>query len=154
MKSSLNPLVYLGPNAPVGHGSLLPIIEHATKYIIRMIYKIQTQNIKSVTPSPAAIKDFVEHTEHYMKRTAWVTNCRSWFKNGKVDGPVVALHPGSRIHWFHMLAEPRYEDYQWETFNKNRFSYLGNGFSILEADGRDLTFYMNDPGEGFGRLWY
>lgn len=38
--------------------------------------------------------------------------CRSWLKNVKVDGPVIALHPGSRVHWFHMLEEPRWEDYE------------------------------------------
>ena len=119
-----------------------------------MIYKMQTQNIKSVVPTKAAIEDFVEHTERYMSRTAWSTHCRSWFKNGRIDGPIVALHPGSRIHWFHMLAEPRYEDWQWESFNKNRFAYLGNGFSTLEQEGKDLTFYMNDSEEGYGRLWY
>ena len=40
--------VFLGPNAPVGHGSVLPIVEHAAKYILQMIYKSQTEDIKSV----------------------------------------------------------------------------------------------------------
>lgn len=47
-------VVFLGPNAPVGHGSVLPIIEHATKYIIKMMKKIQYQNIKAVSPSISA----------------------------------------------------------------------------------------------------
>lgn len=112
--SDITRLVFLGPNAPIGHGSVLPIVEHSAKYIIRMLHKCQMQGIKSVDAKVEAVKDFEEHIETFMPRTAWSTHCRSWFKNGKIDGPVVALHPGSRIHWFHMLEEPRYEDFNWE----------------------------------------
>ncbi|RDL35489.1 Uncharacterized protein BP5553_07420 [Venustampulla echinocandica] len=102
-----NHFMFLGPNSPVGHGSLLPFIEHATK-----------------------------------------------FKNGTKDGPIVALHPGSRIHWFHMLESMRCEDWQWTRFNKNRFAYLGNGFSSKEASGRDLSYYFNAPEEGYQTIKY
>ncbi|KAH0835350.1 putative sterigmatocystin biosynthesis monooxygenase stcW [Fonsecaea pedrosoi] len=142
------------PNAPIGHGSVLPIIEHATKYIIRVLHKCQTQGIKSVTPKQQAVKDFTQHTEEFMQRTAWSSHCRSWFKNGKIDGPVVALHPGSRIHWFHMLDSVRHEDYEWTTFDHNRFAYLGNGFSTREGDGRDSTYYFDNPDQGYDEISY
>lgn len=67
---------------------------------------------------------------------------------------MVALHPGSRVHWFQMLDEPRLEDYEWSTFSKNRFGYLGNGFSIREAEGRDSTYYFDNPDEGFEPVKY
>lgn len=146
--------MFLGPNAPIGHGSVLPIVEHTAKYIIRMLHKCQTQDIKSVTVKQAAVDDFDEHIQTFMQRTAWSTHCRSWFKNGKVDGPVVALHPGSRVHWFHMLEEPRFEDYDWQGFDRNKFSYLGNGFSLKEAEGRDSTYYFDNPDEGFEHIRY
>jgi hypothetical protein len=133
---------------------VLPIAEHATKYFIKMLYKAQTQGIKAVSPKREAIRDFIEHTEEFMKRTAWSTSCRSWFKNGRVDGPVTALHPGSRIHWFQMLNDPRYEDWDWETFNGNRFAYLGNGFGVKESEGRDLTWYFDNPEEGYEHVSY
>lgn len=137
-------IVFLGPAAPVGHGSLLPIAEHATKYMLRMIHKAQTQDIQSVVVTQEAVDDFNAHIDEYMKRTAWSTACRSWFKNGTLDGPIVALHPGSRLHWFHMLDEPRYEDYVWRRRHANRFAYLGNGFSTKEAAGKDTTLYFED----------
>jgi len=147
-------LAFLGPNSPAGHGSLLPILEQSAKYILKMIYKCQTEAIKSVSPKKEAVDDFIEHTNEFMKRTAWTSHCRSWLKNGKVDGPVVALHPGSRIHWFHMLDQPRFEDFTWTPINRNRFAYLGNGFSAREEKGRDLTYYFNNPDEGFETLRY
>lgn len=133
----------------MGHGSVLPIIEHATKYIINMMKKIQTQDIKAVSPTPEAVKDFNEHTEEFMKRTAWATPCRSWFKNGTIDGPIVALHPGSRIHWFHMMQNIRFEDFEYTHYGKNRFQYLGNGFSTKEEPPGDTTWYFEAPEDGY-----
>lgn len=114
-----------------------------------MMKKMQSQNIKAVAPVPAAIHDFNEHISMYMERTAWATPCRSWFKNGTIDGPIVALHPGSRIHWFHMIEHIRYEDWEFTYKTKNRFQYLGDGFSTREADKLDTTWYFDHPEEGY-----
>ena len=109
-----------------------------------MATKLATQNYKSFVPTEAAAADFAEHVAAFMPRTAWSGVCRSWFKDGRVDGPVTALHPGGRVHWFHMLEEPRYEDYEWQHVRANRFAYLGNGFSTKEAEGLDDTYYLDD----------
>jgi hypothetical protein len=61
-----------------------------------------------------------------MPRTSWAGPCRSWFKGGTEDGPVTALHPGSRIHFFHMLEQFRGED--WEFVYEARL--VGIGFRI------------------------
>jgi hypothetical protein len=78
-----------------------------------------------------------------MPRTAWAGTCSSWYKGGAESGPITALHPGSRIHFFHMLNHFRGEDweYVYET-RGNRFAYLGNGFSTIEFDGSDSTWYL------------
>ncbi|KAL4891195.1 cyclohexanone monooxygenase [Aspergillus ambiguus] len=144
-----NYFMFLGPNAPVGHGSLLPIIEHTTKYLINFMKKIQTQGIKAIAPKIEAIRDLDMHITEFMKRTAWATQCRSWFKNSKVDGPVIAVHPGSRIHWFHILAGIRFEDWEFTYLSNNRFHYLGNGFSVREQEGKDTTRYFDFPAEGY-----
>ncbi|KAH9987205.1 hypothetical protein F4779DRAFT_611516 [Xylariaceae sp. FL0662B] len=149
-----NHFMFLGPNAPIAQGSVLPIIEHAAKYIIRMLHKCQTQDIKTVAATQTATDDFTEHIRTFMPRTAWSTHCSSVFKNGKIDGPVIAVHPGSRVHWFTMLEEPRYEDYEWRGFKRNRFSYLGNGFSVREAEGRDSTYYFDNPYAGYENIRY
>lgn len=41
-----------------------------------------------------------------------------------------------------MLAQPRYEDYDIEYCARNMWSWLGNGFSERDLDGRDGTWYM------------
>ncbi|KAJ9149460.1 Steroid monooxygenase-like protein [Pleurostoma richardsiae] len=149
-----NYFMFLGPNAPVGHGSAIPIIEHLTKYMLKMVYKCQVEGYKSFCPRQGAIDEFVEHADAFLPRTAWAGKCRSWFKNGKETGPVTGLHPGSRLHWFYVLKEPRYEDWEWTTWNKNRWAYLGNGFTTVEVEGRDLTWYFDQPEKEYEAFVY
>ncbi len=141
-----NYFVFLGPNGPIGHGSVFTIAEYLAKYITRIIRKCQNESIKAIAPSHAVVEDLYEHIDKFMPRTAWTGNCRSWFKDGKVDGPVIAVHPGSRIHFFHMLEQFRGEDWEYVYEKANRFWYLGNGFSTKELDdGGDKTWYLNAP---------
>lgn len=146
-------IAFLGPNAPIGHGSVFTLSEHIAKYIVRILKKCQTERIRSIAPTKGAVDDFNEHIKHFMPRTAWGAPGRSWFKAGKEEGPVVALHPGSRVHFFHMLEGFRGEDFEYvydcevATGNgkQNRFSYLGNGFSVRELDQTfDSTWYLDE----------
>jgi hypothetical protein len=45
-----------------------------------MIKKMQRENITSVTIKDKAADDFQEHQEMYVKRTAWIGPCSSWFR--------------------------------------------------------------------------
>lgn len=143
-----NYFTFFGPNAPIGHGSVFTLGERIAKYITVIIKKCQMEGIKTITPSQAAVDDYFEHIQAFMPRTAWAAPGRSWFKGGKENGPVTALHPGSRIHFFHMLETFRGEDweYTYETGRRNRFEYLGNGFSTKELDPNgDPTWYLDSP---------
>ncbi|KAK1754921.1 putative sterigmatocystin biosynthesis monooxygenase stcW [Echria macrotheca] len=141
-----NYFTFLGPNGPIGHGSVFTVSEHIAKYITSIIRKCQAQGIKAIAPSQAAVDDYFEHISAFMPRTAWAAQGgRSWFTGEKENGPVTALHPGSRIHFFHMLDQFRGEDweYVYEGARQNRFAYLGNGFSTKELDpGADSTWYL------------
>ncbi len=126
---------------PLAVGSLLPIIEVFTKYIIEIITKMQIENIKSLSPKIRATQQFKEHHDLYVQRTAWVEPCSSWFKKGDPNG-LLSMYPGSRVHFFELLRHPRYEDYEIEYRSQNQWEFLGNGFAAREFDGRDTTDYM------------
>ena len=135
----------MGPHSPVGHGSLIPVIEVVADYVLAVIQKVQRQCIRAVDVKSQAVDDFTEHTDIFMQRTAWSDGCSSWFKNGTVDGPVVAIWPGSRLTWFEALREPRFEDFNYTYETGNRFQYFGNGFTKREVEGEDLTWYLDQP---------
>lgn len=126
---------------PLGHGSFLPLIESWTRYMFQGIRKLQTENIKSMSPQWAAAKQFRQHADLFLKRTAWTSPCRSWFKQGRADGQA-AIWPGTRVQFMEAIENPRWEDYNFTWWNDNRFAFLGNGFSIRESDGRDITYYL------------
>ncbi|KAE9367648.1 FAD/NAD(P)-binding domain-containing protein [Stipitochalara longipes BDJ] len=142
-----NFFMFLGPNCPIGHGSVITITEHMSKYIASIIHKCQTEGIASLSPSHEALDAYSARIDAFMPRTAWAGTCRSWFKNGRETGPVTALHPGSRIHWFHMLERFRGEDFEHTYEGGQRFGYLGNGFSTKELEGGgDPTWYLGTLG--------
>ncbi|CAN8099376.1 unnamed protein product [Discula destructiva] len=151
VKGMPNYFTFLGPNGPIGHGSVFTLSEHIAKYIVRLLKKCQADHIRALAPSPGAVADYNEHIAAFMPRTAWAAPGRSWFKMGREEGPVVALHPGSRVHFFHMLATVRAEDFEYVydgvdgSRGRNRFGYLGNGFSSTELEGGgDSTWYLDE----------
>jgi hypothetical protein len=124
---------FIGPNGPASHGSLLPVIEWHTRYMFKIITHMQRTSIKCLVPKAAAIADSYVHTHELLKRTAWSSSCNSWFKAGKKHGPVTAIWPGSRMHYFAAMKEPRYEDFDVE-YCGNRFAFMGNGYTDAELD--------------------
>lgn len=138
--------VFIGPNGPASHSSLLPILEWHTRYLFKMINKLQRENIKCFDPKPECVEEFAQYTHTMMKRLVWSSACRSWFKNGKAHGPVTAIWPGSRLHYFESLDEPRFEDYFITYRSKNRYQYLGNGYTQeeIKPDGNPV-WYFDDP---------
>jgi hypothetical protein len=135
--------VFLGPNAPSSQGSIFTITEQISKYIMQIITKAQVEMIKSIEVKQKAVNDFAEHTDAFMPRTAWAGTCRSWFKRGNAFGPITAVHPGSRVHWFHAMERPKFEDFEYDYDSENQFQYLANGFSAREAPGADNTWYLD-----------
>ncbi|GIZ39954.1 hypothetical protein CKM354_000331300 [Cercospora kikuchii] len=137
-----NYFVFIGAYGPLGHGSVLPMVEHYTDYVIQVLEKVQTENIKRLHVKRSAAEDFTRYADEFLTRTAWTGPCSSWFRNGKTSNKPV-LWPGSRIHYLSVLQHPRYEHFEFEYLDGyNSFSFLGNGFATRELDGRDLTWYM------------
>ncbi|KAL7943775.1 hypothetical protein V8C42DRAFT_100833 [Trichoderma barbatum] len=135
-----------GPNFPLANGSLLFSLEQTVRYALRAVEKIQTQGVKSLSPTQAAVDDFQEHKDALMEQLVWTSSCRSWYKNGTVDGKVWGPYPGSVPHFFELMGETRWEDYKIEYNTSNRFQYLGKGTTYREASGGDLSWYVSQPG--------
>jgi hypothetical protein len=141
-----NYFVLGGPNSGVGSGSLTVIFERVCDYTCKAIKKAQMERIKSMTPSPAAVKDFMEYLDAYFLRTVFGQKCKSWYKNGKEEGRVVGLWPWSSLHAARTFEQPRWEDYEYVYLEdrRNRFGYLGDGWTEVERHGGDTAFYMEE----------
>lgn len=66
------------------------------------------------------------------------------YKGHRADGRVSAMYAGSTIHYREMLKEFRTEDFDYTYMTpENRFTFMGNGITQLEADGGNLGFYLD-----------
>ncbi|KAI0341446.1 putative flavin-binding monooxygenase [Trametopsis cervina] len=128
-----------GPNTTVATGSLLTVLEAQADYIVSCLRKIQRERIKWMAPKRKAVDDFQAFLDSYFPRTVWAGKCRTWYKGGQEDARVTALWPGSSLHQFQVLQQPRFEDYEYgythDTGNTNGLYWLGNGFTKAEMDG-------------------
>jgi len=99
-----------------------------------------------MTPSADAVKEFMEYVDAYFLRTVFGQKCKSWYKNGKEEGRVVGLWPGSCLHAVRTFENPRWEDYEYVYLDerRNRFGYLGDGWTEVEKHGGDTAFYMEE----------
>ncbi|KAI8317669.1 Alkaline protease 1 [Colletotrichum sp. SAR11_240] len=117
--------------------------EAALTYVCRVIRKIQVDNIRSIDVKAEVLEEYNEHVHEWLKRSVWAGGCRSWYNQGKPDGKVIAHYPGSLVHWRLMTNQPRWEDYNIKYRSRNRFEFMGNGFTDIEVDNKDVSWYLN-----------
>ena len=97
-----NYFTVVGPGATWSNGTLLPSIETTIEYSVKMMDKIQAEQIKSLEVKQEALDDLYAHFDEFHKETVWKQECRSWFKDGKKEGRIY-LWPGpvSSAHLTH-----------------------------------------------------
>ena len=139
-----NYLIFLGPNCPIGNGPVLSAIEAQADWMCKLIDRYQTTNLARFAPKEEAVRDFIEYKDWFMKQTVWNDPCRSWYKSGP-DGPVLALWPGSTLHYLEFMRDVRFDDFELTHAGSNRFFFLGNGYSQTELDDTaDWGYYIRE----------
>lgn len=141
-----NYFISLGPNCPIGNGSVLVSIEAQVSYMIDILSKFQRENLKSFDVTPEASRDFNNHKDKFMSKTVWLEDCHTWYRGGQDKSKVTALWPGSQLHFLETLSHRSWEDWKFEHIG-NRFDYLGDGFSTVEANDLDYAWYISNKDE-------
>lgn len=143
----------LGPNAGLGNGSLLMVIEAVCLYVAQVLEKMAKGNVKTIEPKQKAVQNFTDYCDAFFKRTVFSAECGSWYKSAppnateeeRKNGRVTALWPGSSIHAVKALEKVRFEDYEMTTVDDNEFGWIGDGWSAAEraGDAEGLSWYIN-----------
>lgn len=102
-----NYLMLLVPNPPVGNGPLLPAAEAQADYMLQLIDRYQTRNVRSFALTQV-VGDFIAYKDNFMPKTVWADPCRSWYKKGR-DDPIISVWPGSTLHYIEAIMEVRHE---------------------------------------------
>lgn len=138
-----NYFIFTGPNATVGHGTLITSMDWSAQWMIKWLRKIAAEDIKSVVPRQDATDEFVRYGDRIHDTLTWSGGCSSWYKNHRVNGRVTATFPGSALLYNKMIQELRPEDFHITYRSRNRFRFMGNGFTGYELDeGSDLAWYI------------
>lgn len=140
-----NMLLFVGPTWPVENGSVMGPLQTVAEYAVKIIKKMQNENIRSWVPRQDITDSFNEHTQEWIKHTVWKDDCRSWYKNNET-GRVNAVWPGSSMHYQQVIQDPRYEDMDIKYFGKNPWAHLGMGWTVENRAGAaaaDCSPYLN-----------
>jgi hypothetical protein len=108
-----NYFMFLGPNGPISNGTLIPVIEKQVEYMVSFIRKMQRQRLKSFAVRPEAVKQLNAHHQQFFQRMVFSDACRSWHKGGRADGRVIGIWPGSSLHYYKTISEPRFKDWEY-----------------------------------------
>ncbi|KAF8149231.1 FAD/NAD-P-binding domain-containing protein [Mycena galopus ATCC 62051] len=138
-------LVY-GPGSGLNTASILVLLENQVQYVVKAVQKMQRERLKTMEAKKEATNDWTEHMRAYFPKTVYTDACNSWYK--APDGTVVGLWPGSALHAIRTLANPRWEDYEYESIDKtrNRLYWLGAGDTENERTRTgNLAWYLDAP---------
>lgn len=143
----------LGPNAGLGNGNLIILIEALAMYQGQVLQKLAQGNTRTVMPKKEAVLNFTNYCDAYFKRTVFSAECSSWYKSNppgtsredQKKGRIGAIWPGSSLHAVKVLERVRWEDYDMTTLDGNDFGWFGDGWTVAERTGdkEGLSWYIN-----------
>ena len=138
-----NYFIFTGPNATVGHGSLIYSMGWSAEWMIQWFRKMASEDIASVAPKQDVVDEFVRYGDQIHKTLTWTGGCRSWYKANRVDGRVTATFAGSALLYHQLVKQIRPEDFEIRYRSRNRWRFMGNGFTQYELEeGSDLSYYV------------
>ncbi|OOQ89761.1 putative flavin-binding monooxygenase [Penicillium brasilianum] len=136
-----NYFIFNGPNCPIAHGSLLSAMDATADYVVRWCRKISTEDISSVVVREEATQEYNAYsTVFHTAKTVWTGACSSWFKHS--TGKITAMYAGNILHYRQILDRFRTEDFRFKYRSPNRFKFMGNGFTLRDENGEDLSYYL------------
>lgn len=93
----------MGPHAPVGNNSLVPVAEDQANYVMWWINQLREGRIVAAAPTESATKLYNDEMKAAMPQTVWTTGCNSWYL-GK-DG-LPELFPWEASRYSELLRAP------------------------------------------------
>ena len=97
-----NLFLLVGPNTGLGHNSIVFMIEAQVNYLVRALRRMRRASLRTLELHPEVQQQSYREVQERMKRTVWVSGCRSWYLTP--DGRNDTLWPGSTLdYWLKTL---------------------------------------------------
>ncbi|KAF3480237.1 cyclohexanone monooxygenase [Arthroderma uncinatum] len=139
---------YFHINGPRGNwalGCAMPSIGAQIEYAMKCIAKMSDDQVKAMEVREDVTQQLNDYFDAWHSGSVWGEKCKSWYKNNTTDGPVM-LWAGSLVHMLKTLQTPRFEHYRFEYRNSNMWTFLKNGRTAAEVEGRwdDAVAYLRN----------
>lgn len=143
-----NFFLFVGPNGAPGAGSTIHMSECVAEYMIKCIKKLQRENLRWMQPKPKAVRAWIRQVDRYFEKTTFAFTCSNWAKR-TANGRMIGYWPGSSIHQRLTLENPRFEDFEYQSFESdgegddNSLAWIGNGMAEAQMHKTSTTWYLD-----------
>ncbi|KAE8384114.1 hypothetical protein BDV23DRAFT_177308 [Aspergillus alliaceus] len=136
-----NYFISLGPNAALGEGNQLPLIDQTIDCFTFCIQKTQRDNIQAIIVNKEAVNRFPQHCGQYFSQPVFRQKRRRWYRaeDGRNTDPGI----GSSLHSLKVLAYPRWEDFMYEYTEDEKNEAIQVGY--LDDDHIDFPWHLLSP---------
>lgn len=105
-----NMFLLYGPNTNLGHNSIISMLEMQQNYVISAMEIMEGFGQAAIDVVEDQYRAFSDQVQEEMAASAWVGNCRSWYKNA--SGRVVNNWSGTVDEYRAITDQFRIEDYE------------------------------------------
>ncbi len=92
-----NLFLLLGPNAALGHNSMIYMIESQVAYILDCLRTMERRGIQTIEVRTDALERFTSEIQQRMQNTAWNSGCTSWYLDAR--GHNTTIWPGFSLEF-------------------------------------------------------
>jgi hypothetical protein len=126
-----NLFLCLGPNAPLGSNSTLPVLERVSKYIWSVILASKTAGIQSVEVDEQITNQQWNDGQEWLKSTVWASRgCGSWYKRGGEvgsGGVIQGIWPGTTNSYLKIVRSVNWNHYHvYPDVDKSKLAFSGS----------------------------
>lgn len=101
----------VGPNALLGHNSIIFMIESQVHYIIECMKALDRRNLSYMNVKKDAQDKYNVEIQQNLQGTVWESGCRSWYQ--QADGKNFVLWPSSTISFWKRNRSVKTDHYDW-----------------------------------------
>ena len=103
----------VGPNAGLGHNSIIFMIEAQVDYILRCMEDMSARGAIAMDVRPEVQREFNQNLQKAFDNTVWTTGgCASWYQ--QADGQNFALWPKSTWRFWLETRQAKSSDYRYD----------------------------------------
>lgn len=105
----------VGPNALLGHNSIIFMIEAQVHYVLQCMQALDKRNMSYMTVKKEAQDAYNLEVQERLQGTVWESGCRSWYQ--QADGKNFVLWPATTLTFWKRNRSVVEEHYDWVRVN-------------------------------------